>query len=315
MASRKMVSASPLEDDVDDSPIGENLMEHHRQPAMKSQGSGLWGSIAAQAATVRNRRVSEWSAQMQQAQTPVLTLVASDVGGKACILEVASVKEFVRQPLPTGALLRCHLTREKSRGKYVLSSCDGEKYIIHAQKRGNEIPVLLNDELIGRVRRGKLGTDFAVLDGDSPTAEVCAVHYDATILKSSGTPRRMDILLPALSSSKRFEPHRPQVEHDQLWDRFKRHTHQESFVAVQNEPPKWNPKTQMHELKFRNRDLVPSVKNFRALITEEGGKPRCVLEFAKLREDKFVVEFMHPLSPLQAFTICVTSIVNKKALV
>eukprot|EP00736_Rhodelphis_marinus_P014326 Rmarinus@m.13771 len=302
---QKRVQSSALEDDIDDSPMGEDVVPPLSKPGNQAANSNH---------PSRDRRRSEWSTQISNFTAPQLTLVASDVSGKACILEVQSVKEFVRQPLPSGALLRCHLTRNKSKGHYALYSCDGEKYIMHAQKHNNNYPVYLDHDQVAHVRSNVMGTEFMILDHDSPTTEVGAVHYDATIIYSSGTPRKMNMILPALTSSKRFEPHRPQMEKDQLMDRFKKNLKPESFIYVQNEAPKWNPKTQMHELKFRNRDLTPSVKNFRAIIKEDG-KSRCVLEFAKLRDDKFVVEFMHPISPLQAFTVCLTAIVNKKALV
>jgi tubby-related protein 1 len=64
---------------------------------------------------------------------------------------------------------------------------------------------------------------------------------------------------------------------------------------------------QAYILDFNKRVKKQSVKNFQ-LIDENDS---IILQFGKSTESSYVMDFTYPLSPLQAFAICITSIDRK----
>lgn len=72
-----------------------------------------------------------------------------------------------------------------------------------------------------------------------------------------------------------------------------------------NRPPKWNDHVQAYVLNFYGRVDKPSVKNFQ--LVEEGGVDSILLQFGRVGEEMFNLDFQHPITPLQAFEIVLTS--------
>jgi len=58
-------------------------------------------------------------------------------------------------------------------------------------------------------------------------------------------------------------------------------------------------------LNFNGRVDKPSVKNFQ--LVEESDDELIYLQFGRVGEDSFNMDFQYPLSPLQAFGICLSS--------
>ena len=59
-----------------------------------------------------------------------------------------------------------------------------------------------------------------------------------------------------------------------------------------------------YTLEFKGRALVPSVHNFQLVDDEE----RVVLQLGKTAEYSYNVDFSFPLTPYQAFSICLSVI-------
>jgi len=72
-----------------------------------------------------------------------------------------------------------------------------------------------------------------------------------------------------------------------------------------NKPPRWVEEIQAYVLNFYGRVEKPSVKNFQ--IIKENELNKIYLQFGRVDEVKFNLDFTYPLSPLQAFQICVSS--------
>lgn len=62
-------------------------------------------------------------------------------------------------------------------------------------------------------------------------------------------------------------------------------------------------------LKFNGRVQLGSSKNFQ-LIKEKGEE--IYLQFGMVDESTFAMDFQYPLSPFQAFSICLSSLATKK---
>jgi tubby-related protein 1 len=63
----------------------------------------------------------------------------------------------------------------------------------------------------------------------------------------------------------------------------------------------------MYLLDFNKRVTRESVKNFQ--LGDE--KDEVILQFGRKGDNSFIMDFKYPLSPLQAFGICLTSVERK----
>lgn len=145
--------------------------------------------------------------------------------------------------------------------------------------------------------------------------EVGHVSYKFNILKSRG-PRRMvcSMKFPFQSSggsseSKSLDGHKMnEAEHAGS-----------GYSVLKNKAPRWNEHLQCWCLNFHGRVTVASVKNFQlAAIVDQsqpGGKgdEETVLQFGKVGDDTFTMDYRKPLSAFQAFAICLTSFGTKLA--
>ena len=81
-----------------------------------------------------------------------------------------------------------------------------------------------------------------------------------------------------------------------------------------NKPPEWDEATKAYMLDFKGRVREPSVKNFQ-LVTWDHNSDRkgveLILQFGKIRDDVFALDFAYPLSSVQAFALALASIDSK----
>ena len=173
-------------------------------------------------------------------------------------------------------------------------------------------------------------------------AELGTVLYESNILGSRG-PRKMTVLVPAVRQTKdgkqQAHVHRPQTtdETDSLLHAYKVQGQGEGrVIALVNKTPKWNEQVGAYVLNFNGRVTMASVKNFQLMVHSgedgsddsqhgdgEGGgsggdgggaeEERPCLQFGRVGKDMFTMDFGWPLSPLQAFAICLSSFDYKLA--
>ena len=74
-----------------------------------------------------------------------------------------------------------------------------------------------------------------------------------------------------------------------------------------NKIPEWDFKYQKYLLDFNQRVRLTSKRNF---ILEDNKKKR-VLQCGKIENNIYALDYESPLNPFQAFSISVTSIINK----
>lgn len=92
------------------------------------------------------------------------------------------------------------------------------------------------------------------------------------------------------------------------------------LVLMKNKAPRWHEHLQCWCLNFHGRVTVASVKNFQLVATIDPSQPGArgdddvvVLQFGKVGDDMFTMDYRQPLSAFQAFAICLTSFGMKLA--
>jgi len=143
--------------------------------------------------------------------------------------------------------------------------------------------------------------------------ELVAVQYSSSLFgKKPRGPRKMTIIMPAVNSSgERIEcrPKDPVTEGLLALSQ----THCQSsgsgvphlVTTYVNKPPKWNDQIGAFVLNFNKRVTQASVKNFQLIRSDD---PDSVfLQFGRVAKDTFNLDFRHPISPFQAFSIALSS--------
>lgn len=139
--------------------------------------------------------------------------------------------------------------------------------------------------------------------------EIGQLSYKFNLLKSRG-PRRINCSLQ----------HPPELG-NATEDMSKARCNAEgSHVVLKNKAPRWHEHLQCWCLNFHGRVTVASVKNFQLVASVDPSQPGNVgdeevvlLQFGKVGDDIFTMDYRQPLSAFQAFALCLTSFGTKFA--
>ena len=84
------------------------------------------------------------------------------------------------------------------------------------------------------------------------------------------------------------------------------------LLALQNRPPWWNAELGSFVLNFGGRVSVASVKNFQLCIRSDPDAT-IMLQFGRIHGGRhsFTMDYSHPLTTVQAFSIAVSSLQSK----
>nr|1C8Z_A Chain A, TUBBY PROTEIN [Mus musculus] len=259
-------------------------------------------------------------------------------------IEVQDLEEFALRPAPQGITIKCRITRDKKgmdRGMFPtyflhLDREDGKKVFLLAgrkRKKSKTSNYLISvdptdlsrggDSYIGKLRSNLMGTKFTVYDnGVNPQKassstlesgtlrqELAAVCYETNVLGFKG-PRKMSVIVPGMNMVHERVCIRPRNEHETLLARWQ-NKNTESIIELQNKTPVWNDDTQSYVLNFHGRVTQASVKNFQII---HGNDPDyIVMQFGRVAEDVFTMDYNYPLCALQAFAIALSSFDSKLA--
>ncbi|XP_022238823.1 tubby protein-like [Limulus polyphemus] len=250
---------------------------------------------------------------------------------------------FALEPCLQGLTVQCRITRDKKgmdRGLFPtyflhLEKEDGKKvFLLAARKRKKSAtsnylisvdPTDLSrggDSFVGKLRSNLLGTSFTVFDnGAGPKGgnimgtrantrcEIAAVIYETNVLGFKG-PRKMTVILPAMTSEHKRVEMQPISESDSLIERW-RNKNMENLLDLHNKTPVWNDDTQSYVLNFHGRVTQASVKNFQ--IVHDNDVDYIVMQFGRVAEDVFTMDYSFPMCALQAFAIALSSFDSKLA--
>ncbi|XP_072311259.1 tubby-related protein 3 isoform X2 [Eucyclogobius newberryi] len=260
------------------------------------------------------------------------------------VMDVANLEEFVLRPAPRGSTVKCRISRDKKgmdRGLYPtyfmhMEREDGKKIFLLAgrkRKKSKTSNYLISvdatdlsregESFIGKLRSNLMGTKFTVYDnGTNPCKtpgtlleeskkrqELAAICYETNVLGFKG-PRKMTVIIPGMNMSFERIPARPQSEQESLLSRWQNHSI-ENLIELHNKAPVWNDDTQSYVLNFHGRVTQASVKNFQ--IVHDNDPDYIVMQFGRVAEDIFTLDYNYPMCALQAFAIGLSSFDSKLA--
>ncbi|XP_047431893.1 tubby-related protein 3 isoform X2 [Mugil cephalus] len=260
------------------------------------------------------------------------------------VADVANLEEFVLRPAPRGVTVKCRISRDKKgmdRGLYPtyfmhMEKEDGKRMFLLAgrkRKKSKTSNYLISvdatdlsregESFIGKLRSNLMGTKFTVYDnGTNPCKnpgalleesntrqELAAIFYETNVLGFKG-PRKMTVIIPGMNMSFERVPVRPQNEQESLLNRWQNHT-LENLIELHNKAPVWNDDTQSYVLNFHGRVTQASVKNFQ--IVHDNDPDYIVMQFGRVAEDIFTLDYNYPMCALQAFAIGLSSFDSKLA--
>ncbi|XP_073477782.1 tubby-related protein 3 isoform X2 [Aquarana catesbeiana] len=259
--------------------------------------------------------------------------------------DVGDLREFAVRPAARGTAVRCRISRDKKgmdRGLFPtyymhLERDENRKVFLLAgrkrkkSKTSNYListdPTDLSREggsFVGKLRSNIMGTKFTVYDnGESPDKakahglldnstvrqELAAVCYETNVLGFKG-PRKMSVLIPGMNINHERLPFQPLSESESLLSRWQ-NKRNENIIELHNKAPVWNDDTQSYVLNFHGRVTHASVKNFQ--IVHDNDPEYIVMQFGRVAEDLFTLDFSYPLCALQAFAVALSSFDSKLA--
>ncbi|XP_012498483.1 PREDICTED: tubby-related protein 2 [Propithecus coquereli] len=254
-----------------------------------------------------------------------------------------SMEAYVLQPVLPGLKLQCLISRNKhgvDKGTFpsyflFLEATEGRKHLLLAgrkRKRSKTSNYLISMDstdlsrngvyFVGKLRSNVFGTKFTIFDnGANPNRqnfllqtahirqELGVVCYETNILGSQG-PRKMTVIIPAVDSQNQRIICQPQNAQESILSRYQQEAMQ-GLILLKSKTPLWSEESGSYVLNFQGRVTRASVKNFQIVHPNNPGY--VVLQFGRVAQDMFTMDFCYPLCPLQAFAICLSSLDGKLA--
>ncbi|KAJ8264595.1 hypothetical protein GJAV_G00151100, partial [Gymnothorax javanicus] len=263
--------------------------------------------------------------------------------GTSSPMSTEDLQQFSLNPAPRDSTIQCRITRDRrgmEKGMYPtyylhMEKEDGKKVFLMAgrkRKKSKTSNYLISVDptnlardancFIGKLRSNVLGTKFTVFDcGENPEKkpfiketeslrqELAAICYETNMLGFKG-PRKMTVIIPGMMEDGGRVSIRPKNELETLLCRYE-NGNTANLVCLMNKSPTWNEQTQSYVLNFHGRVTQASVKNFQIVHPEN--VDYIVMQFGRVAEDVFTMDYSFPLCALQAFAIALSSFDGKLA--
>lgn len=254
-------------------------------------------------------------------------------------IEFDNLEKFVMEPAPQGVTVKCRVTRDqrgmdKSLYPLYYLHLDNEKktFLLAGRKRKKSttsnylISIDATDlsrggeNFVGKLRSNLMGTKFTVFDNalnpekalpdmSNARQELAGIIYETNVLGIKG-PRRMTVIIPGMNKDNERVPLRPRNECDGLLIRFQ-NRRMENLIELHNKTPVWNEETASHVLNFNGRVTQASIKNFQ--IVHNKDLDYIVMQFGRIADDIFTLDYNYPMCAVQAFSIALSSFDGKIA--
>ncbi|XP_077582110.1 uncharacterized protein LOC144202893 isoform X2 [Stigmatopora nigra] len=254
-------------------------------------------------------------------------------------IEFDNLEKFVMEPAPQGATVKCRVTRDqrgmdKSMYPIYYLHLDNEKktFLLAGRKRkkcatSNYLISIDATDLsrggnnfVGKLRSNLMGTKFTVFDNalnperalpdmSNARQELAAIIYETNVLGMKG-PRRMSVIIPGMDKNNERVPLRPRSDYDGLLTRYQ-NRRLDNLIDLHNKTPVWNEETSSHVLNFNGRVTQASIKNFQIVHSKD--LDYIVMQFGRIADDIFTLDYKYPMCAVQAFAIALSSFDGKIA--
>ncbi|XP_059383264.1 tubby-related protein 1 isoform X1 [Carassius carassius] len=254
-------------------------------------------------------------------------------------IEFDDLEEFVLQPAPQGTTIKCKVTRDKrgmDRGfyptYYLHLDNDKKVFLLAGRKRKKSatsnylISIDATDlsrggeNFIGKLRSNLMGTKFTVFDNglnpdralrdmSNARQELAAIIYETNVLGFKG-PRKMTVIIPGMDDDNERVPIRPRTDNDNILMRYQ-NRQMDNLIELHNKTPVWNDDTASYVLNFSGRVTQASVKNFQIVHSKDNSY--IVMQFGRVADDMFTLDYNYPMCAVQAFAIALSSFDGKLA--
>ena len=179
------------------------------------------------------------------------------------------------------------------------------------------------DSFTGKLRSNMLGTQFVVFNNgisyrkfdfkvhneQDLRQELAAIIYETNVLGFKG-PRKMTVILPGMNSENERVVLAPTDDSETLLECYKTNN-MTRLCELHNKTPIWHDDTQSYVLNFQGRVTQASVKNFQ--LVHDGNPDYVVMQFGRVSDEVFTMDYRYPLCALQAFAITLSSFDSKLA--
>ncbi|XP_074518816.1 tubby protein homolog [Halichoeres trimaculatus] len=258
-------------------------------------------------------------------------------------MSVEDLEKFALRPAPRDVTIQCRVTRDRrgmEKGIYPtyylhMEKEDGKRVFLMAGRKRKKCKTsnyLISTDAtnlsrdtscyIGKLRSNVFGTKFTVFDGgenpekkpfvkesEAIRQELAAICYDTNVLGFKG-PRKMTVIIPGMLENDERVSICPKNELETLLTRHA-NNNTEKLVTLVNKSPNWNEQTESYVLNFHGRVTQASVKNFQ--IIHPDNEDYIVMQFGRVAQDVFSMDYSFPLCALQAFAITLSSFDGKLA--
>ncbi|CAL8073117.1 unnamed protein product [Calicophoron daubneyi] len=179
----------------------------------------------------------------------------------------------------------------------------GGKRVSHSQSRANRSYASVRSN-----ERGGDAPEDGILNSDA-SRELAVILYDTNVLGFKG-PRRMTVLIPELTAGSQRVEFGPNGVAETMLEAWKQKS-TTGIMELHNKSPVWNEDTQSYVLNFYGRVTQASVKNFQ--IVHDNDSDYVIMQFGRIADDVFTMDYAYPMCALQAFGIAISSFDGKLA--
>lgn len=235
---------------------------------------------------------------------------------------------LVQRPLMSNTMLRCVVERDRSSRDtmYSMYLDDGSRTLLMASirrkdSRTSNYPISVSKTAFVKTARDAAGKvrslassrkAFTVYSiGDNPQRgvsdpstlrrELATVMY--TNESTAGLPYKMQIAVPLVKAGEEPAIWQPRTVSQTLHEHLRQGVF-DGLLLLESKAPVFHKATNSYSLDFGGRARRTSLKNFQ--VVPKGQPDRILMQFGRIDDERFCLDFRFPLSPIQALGISIT---------
>uniref|UniRef100_A0A673HN23 TUB like protein 1a n=1 Tax=Sinocyclocheilus rhinocerous TaxID=307959 RepID=A0A673HN23_9TELE len=242
-------------------------------------------------------------------------------------IEFDDLEEFVLLPAPQGITIKCKVMRDKrgmDRGfdptYYLHLDNDKKVFLLAGRKRKKSATSNYLISIDATDLSNLMGTKFTVFDNglnpdralrdmSNARQELAAIIYETNVLGFKGL-RKMTVIIPGMDDDNERVPICPRKDNDSILMRYQ-NRQMDNLIELHNKTPVWNDDTASYILNFSGRVTQASVKNFQIVHSKDSDY--IVMQFGRVADDMFTLDYNYPMCAVQAFAIALSSFDGKLA--